>query len=255
MNNKKIYYFFGKDIDYDKDLIGKNFVEREANRNYFSNFKIVKDKYLYNIPETVINHMQENIIDKNNDNNELQQELIDIIRKSHNNEYYIDVSEKAVMLSKAALFGDYDSFIKIYKYTVDEQHTQKKIQDYGREVLAWNADENTKNALMKAKDIREHNKTLVDTYLKDFDELWKKHIYDIAYYTILQKFDGCKGFRDELLNQKDNIIVESSPYDNLWGSGLSTFASTNMEDNPFETLKYGKNILGLTLMRVANEKK
>ena len=94
MNNKKIYYFFGKDIDYDKDLIGKNFVEREANRNYFSNFKIVKDKYLYNIPETVINHMQENIIDKNNDNNELQQELIDIIRKSHNNEYYIDVSEK-----------------------------------------------------------------------------------------------------------------------------------------------------------------
>ena len=47
MNNKKIYYFFGKDIDYDKDLIGKNFVEREANRNYFSNFKIVRPHLIY----------------------------------------------------------------------------------------------------------------------------------------------------------------------------------------------------------------
>jgi ribA/ribD-fused uncharacterized protein len=262
MNNKKIYYFFGKDIDYNKDLIGKTFDEREAKRTYFSNFKIVKDKYLYKIPANVIKHMQENIIGKPG-HDDLKLKLKEIIEKSNNDDYKINVSEKAVMLSKAALFGDYNSFEKILGYMVDEDHTQKKIQDFGREVLAWNAPINIDKALAEAKGIRdklmityskpEYN-ILVDKYLDDFDKLWKEHIYDIAYHTILQKFDGCKGFRDELLNQKDNIIVEASPYDNLWGSGLSTFASNNMKD-PFETLKYGKNILGLTLMRVANEKK
>lgn len=83
------------------------------------------------------------------------------------------------------------------------------------------------------------------------EEVWKKH-RDNAMKTAVQlKFDASSEFRNELLKEKykNKTFVEASPYDCVWGIGMS------MEDpnvnNEHEWR--GLNLLGNILTKLRDE--
>lgn len=67
-----------------------------------------------------------------------------------------------------------------------------------------------------------------DESLEDFfdKELWDKVKYSIVLNGNWRKFSQNKDLRDYLLSTGDSILVEASPYDKIWGIGLSA----EMED-------------------------
>ncbi len=100
--------------------------------------------------------------------------------------------------------------------------------------------------------LTEDEEEIYNKYLEKFKTLWNKHINTVAYETVKQKYEGCPLFQNELNKYKDKIIVEASPYDEIWVSNISIFTSDILCEyvNAIESLQYGENILGLSLMRV-----
>ena len=83
------------------------------------------------------------------------------------------------------------------------------------------------------------------------EEVWKKH-RDNAMKTAVQlKFDASSEFRNELLKEKykNKTFVEASPYDCIWGIGMS------MEDPNVnnESKWQGLNLLGNILTKLRDE--
>ncbi len=83
--------------------------------------------------------------------------------------------------------------------------------------------------------------------IKNFDEeKWNKVKFDIVYKGNLMKFSQNDDLLKRLLNTKNKILVEASPYDKIWGIGLtaSDAIKTDPDDWP------GANLLGKALMKV-----
>lgn len=120
-------------------------------------------------------------------------------------------AEHYMMASKAKLFGDSSMFAKILK--AKDAHTAKAL---GREVGG-------------------------------FDQtIWSTHCSQIVVDGNFAKFSQNPELRDYLLSTKNKILVEASPYDNVWGIGLDE--NTNNIENPL--VWKGKNFLGFALMIV-----
>lgn len=121
--------------------------------------------------------------------------------------------EQYMMAEKARLFEDKDIEIKIL-----ESAKQGTIKALGRKV-------------------------------KNFDEtIWNKYKYSIVLNGNYQKFTQNKELKDFLIASKNKIIVEASPYDKIWGIGMS-IEDENIE-NPM--MWKGQNLLGFALMEVRN---
>lgn len=120
-------------------------------------------------------------------------------------------SEKAIMACKALLMNDDDTFYKIIM-----AKEPKLIKAYGRTV-------------------------------KNFDnDKWLQYVEAIAYDIVYQKFKKNEYIQKILLSTEDAILVEASPYDKLWGVGLSI-----NNDDIYDNEKWnGANILGYALMKV-----
>jgi ribA/ribD-fused uncharacterized protein len=70
--------------------------------------------------------------------------------------------------------------------------------------------------------------------------------YSISYDIVYQKFKKNEYIQKILLSTEDAILVEASPYDKLWGVGLSI-----NNDDIYDNEKWnGANILGYALMKV-----
>lgn len=86
--------------------------------------------------------------------------------------------------------------------------------------------------------------------VKNFDQaLWDKAKYAIVLNGNYYKFAQNKAMRDYLLSTGDQILVEASPLDTIWGIGLE-------EKDPRASLPSqwkGKNLLGFALMEVRDE--
>jgi len=120
-------------------------------------------------------------------------------------------AEQFMMAEKAKLFGD--EVIRKKILDSNSPHTQKKL---GR--IVGNFDEDKWNSVAK----------------------------EIVFLGNIAKFSQNEGFMNELLATKDLILVEASPYDKVWGIGLS-------QDDPDATRPEkwkGTNWLGEVLMRV-----
>ncbi|MBN1067820.1 DUF1768 domain-containing protein [Clostridium botulinum] len=86
--------------------------------------------------------------------------------------------------------------------------------------------------------------------IKNFDEdTWNKYKYSIILNGNYTKFTQNEELRKFLLNTKDRILVEASPYDNIWGIGMSK-DNPNVED---PTAWKGENLLGFALTEVRSE--
>lgn len=82
--------------------------------------------------------------------------------------------------------------------------------------------------------------------VKNFDfSIWEKYARDIVSHGCYLKFSQNPKLKKYILSTKDRLLVEASPYDKLWGIGLS-------EAHARKTLRdkwLGKNWLGECLMR------
>lgn len=122
--------------------------------------------------------------------------------------------EQYMMASKARLFGDEEIIPEIMA-----AKAQKTIKDLGRKV-------------------------------KHFDsEVWDKYKYSIVYRGNIQKFSQNEKLKEYLLSTKDKILVEASPYDTIWGIGLSE----DDEKAQIPPQWKGTNLLGFALMQVRDE--
>jgi ribA/ribD-fused uncharacterized protein len=122
--------------------------------------------------------------------------------------------EQYMMAEKAKLFEDKDVLEEIMK-----SRYPKQIKELGRKVRNFD------------------------------DEVWKKKRYSIILNGNYSKFIQNDGLKQFLLQTKNRVIVEASPYDRIWGIGMS--ADDKAINNPLEWK--GQNLLGFALMEVRDE--
>lgn len=86
--------------------------------------------------------------------------------------------------------------------------------------------------------------------VNNFDpQLWDEYKYDIVKQGNLLKFSQHEALKEFLLSTENQVLVEASPYDTIWGIGM---LETNPKAiNPSEWS--GENLLGFALMEVREE--
>lgn len=120
-------------------------------------------------------------------------------------------TEQYIMAQKAMLFKDEDIYHMILKVK-----TPKEAKSLGRHVRGFN------------------------------ENIWKAYRIDIMVTGNEAKFSQNVSLKQYLLSTGEKILVEASPYDIIWGIGMSV-------DNPNSTNPEawkGSNLLGFALMEV-----
>lgn len=125
-----------------------------------------------------------------------------------------NTAEKWMMYQKAILFNDLNTANKILK-----TNSAKQQKALGREVVGFQ------------------------------DSVWKQHrekiVYDGNYHKFTQNLDILK----MLLNTKGKVLVESSPYDKIWGIGLEKTDSRALDRKSWK----GLNLLGEALTKLRDD--
>ena len=86
--------------------------------------------------------------------------------------------------------------------------------------------------------------------VRGFDQkVWNKFKYAIVLNSNWCKFSQNRDLREFLLSTGDSVLVEASPYDNIWGIRLS--ANSLEAQDPMKWR--GQNLLGFALMEVRDE--
>ena len=83
-------------------------------------------------------------------------------------------------------------------------------------------------------------------FVKNFNQtVWDTKKYEIMKIGLIEKFSQNTELKKALLATNDSILVEASPYDTIWGIGIS--------EEDAKTKKWrGDNLLGKALMDVRN---
>lgn len=137
----------------------------------------------------------------------------------HHSVFFVDnveynCAEQYMMAEKAYLFNDLDSRQKIMR-----ESNPRKQKSLGRNV-------------------------------KNFDHaIWRENAKSIVYKGNLAKFSQNELFQLFLLNTGGREIVEASPYDTIWGIGLSYDNDLCLDENNWR----GTNWLGEVLVNVRND--
>lgn len=80
------------------------------------------------------------------------------------------------------------------------------------------------------------------------DKVWKARRYEIMKDVLRAKFSDA-GLRQLLLSTGNRTLVEASPYDRVWGIGLSADDPRALNPNNWR----GSNLLGKALMEIRAE--
>uniref|UniRef100_A0A6G6AD51 DUF1768 domain-containing protein n=1 Tax=Borely moumouvirus TaxID=2712067 RepID=A0A6G6AD51_9VIRU len=125
-------------------------------------------------------------------------------------------AEQYMMAQKALLFEDFDIYEEIMKET-----NPAKIKIFGRKI-------------------------------KNFDEnIWNDYKYDIVLSGNRLKFEQNPDLLKKLLQTGNKLLVEASPYDYIWGIGLSAQKASKIPKKEWP----GQNLLGKVLTQIKIEKK
>lgn len=122
--------------------------------------------------------------------------------------------EQYMMAEKARLFKDDEILEQILK-----SNNPKQIKELGRKIKNFNED------------------------------VWKRIRYSIILNGNFAKFLQNEELMEFLLQTKNKVLVEASPYDRIWGIGMSV--DNKNINNPL--LWKGQNLLGFALMEVRDE--
>ncbi|MCB1143233.1 MAG: NADAR family protein [Leptospiraceae bacterium] len=128
--------------------------------------------------------------------------------------FYYSSTEQWMMAQKALLFGDHN----LHKEILNSQ-TPKIIKDLGRKVSGFQSD------------------------------IWNEHKFDIVKKGNYLKFSQNVDLSRYLRSTRGKILVEASPFDSIWGIGLSQ----DVDEVYDPKLWKGKNLLGFALMEVRDE--
>lgn len=120
-------------------------------------------------------------------------------------------SEHYMMAQKAKLFGDTRTHQSVLK-----AKTPKEAKALGRKVGGFN------------------------------EEAWNNHRIEIVVSGNEAKFSQHPIMKDFLLSTRDAVLVEASPYDRVWGVGMSADHPAIEEPKAWQ----GLNLLGFALMEV-----
>jgi len=119
--------------------------------------------------------------------------------------------EQYMMAQKAKLFGDDKTYVLI----INEPNPQKQ-QSLGR-------------------------------LISNFDQkIWDKNKEKIVYNANLLKFSQHNDLKKRLIATNQKFLVEASPYDLIWGVGLSANNDLILNEKNWR----GKNLLGKILMKI-----
>lgn len=122
-------------------------------------------------------------------------------------------AEHYMMAEKAKLFGDQDTWMKMF-----ETKSPKAHKALGRQV-------------------------------RHFDvEVWEAHARDIVYAGNMAKFQQNASHRAVLFGTR-GTLVEASPVDQIWGIGLTAEDPRSLDRKTW----LGRNWLGATLTRVRDD--
>lgn len=109
-------------------------------------------------------------------------------------------------------------------------------------------DEEIRQEIMKCSDPKQIK--ALGRKVRNFDEtVWNKVKYSIVLNGNFMKFSQNPELREFLLSTGDDILVEASPYDAIWGIRMSA-----NDENATNPMKWrGRNLLGFALMEARDE--
>ena len=131
------------------------------------------------------------------------------------------------------------------KFVVDETtyHTAEQYM-MAKQALLF-GDNEIFHMIMNSKHPKEYKE--LGRKIKNFsDSKWNENKYQIVLKGNLAKFSQNEKLKTFLLNTGTRVLVEASPYDKIWGIGLS--ADQENIENPLTW--NGENLLGFALMEV-----
>ena len=174
---------------------------------------------------------------------------------SHNRDKYSDNKDRAVFSQwRYSKFTDEDGIT----YNSGEQYMM-----YHKAVLMKDFDTAKKILSINIYDPKEKNESKVNfskiKKIKDlgrivanFDEhLWNENKVNIVRRGNLLKFSQNDDLKQILLTTRDKIIMEASPFDKIWGIGLSESDAKKIDPKNYE--KSGQNLLGKSIMWVRDQ--
>lgn len=128
---------------------------------------------------------------------------------------HINCCEQYMMLLKACIFKDFDSFKLIYEATSPQ--VQK---DLGRGIKNFNP------------------------------ELWDEKKFEVVYYGNLYKFSQNEELKNFLLSfHPHTIFAEAAPWDKVWGIGMDQYDPRALDVNTWQ----GENLLGKAITMVRDQ--
>ena len=116
-----------------------------------------------------------------------------------------------MMFRKAIMFGDTGTAIEIMqsKLPKDQKEMGRKVKNYD-------------------------------------DAVWSAKRFDVMVDGLCERFSQNADIKEKLLATGDRILVEASPYDNIWGVGLEETDDAILDEKNW----LGQNLLGKVLMEV-----
>lgn len=131
------------------------------------------------------------------------------------------------------------------KFTVDgtEYHTAEQYMMAQKAILF--GDDEILQKIMSADNPGLYKS--LGRQIRNFDEkIWNEHKFQVVVNGNMAKFSQNPELLDFLLKTGDRVLVEASPYDRIWGIGMSK--DDPKVENPFAWK--GENLLGFALMEV-----
>jgi len=108
-------------------------------------------------------------------------------------------------------------------------------------------DKSIMSSIINTNDPKEQKRLGRD--VKNFNPIvWDKLKEPVVYYACLAKYSQNEDLKKDILDTKDLILVEASPYDKIWGIGMAE----SDPDATNESKWKGQNLLGKALMKVRN---
>lgn len=105
-------------------------------------------------------------------------------------------------------------------------------------------DEKTLNKILSTNDPKKQKK--LGRLVKNYNEnLWNNIRFDVVVKGNYAKFSQNESLKKQLLSTGNKIIVEASPYDTIWGIGLSEYDERCLEEKNWK----GSNLLGKAIMK------
>ena len=105
--------------------------------------------------------------------------------------------------------------------------------------------------LLKAimNETKPHNVKHLGRKVQNYDDtVWNSERYQVMVECLRCKFTQNKVLKEKLLKTKPQTLYEASPYDKIWGIGLSKKDAAHCDPN-----NYGQNLLGKALMEIRDE--